>query len=89
MSRVFEAETKMIEFKREYTRNILKTVSAFSNFHDGEIIIGIDNDFKIIGVDDPVQVKLNLENVINDNIIPVTINSRKSIFWGKYPLFIR
>jgi ATP-dependent DNA helicase RecG len=70
MSRVFEAETKMIEFKREYTRNILKTVSAFSNFHDGEIIIGIDNDFKIIGVDDPVQMKLNLENAINDNIIP-------------------
>ena len=68
--RVYTAETKTIEFKREYTKSILKTVSAFSNFHDGEIIIGVDDDFNIIGVDDVVQIKLNLENAINDNITP-------------------
>ena len=70
MPKIFHGESKQIEFKREYTKNILKTVSAFSNYHDGEIIIGIDDDCKITGVADPVSVKLNLENAINDNIIP-------------------
>ena len=70
MSRIFNGETKAIEYKRQYTKNILKTVSAFSNFFDGEIVIGIDDDLNIIGVDNPVQMKLNIENAINDNIIP-------------------
>ena len=70
MPMILSGENRQIEFKREYTRNILKTVSAFSNYHDGEIIIGIDDDLNIIGVADPVSLKLNLENAINDNIIP-------------------
>ncbi len=70
MSRIIKGEGKQVEFKREYTRSILKTISAFSNYHDGEIIIGIDDDLNIVGVDDPIALKLNLENAINDNIVP-------------------
>lgn len=39
--------TKYIEFKERYSKTILKTVSAFSNYHDGIIIVGISDDYKV------------------------------------------
>lgn len=70
MDMVFKAETVNLEFKREFTKNILKTVSAYANYHDGEIIIGIDDDLNIVGVNDVVSLRLKLENSINDSISP-------------------
>lgn len=70
MDMVFKAETVKLEFKREFTKNILKTVSAYANYHDGEIIIGIDDDLNIVGVNDVVSLRLKLENSINDSISP-------------------
>lgn len=67
---VFKAETINLEFKREFTKNILKTVSAYANYHDGEVIIGIDDDLNIVGVNDAVSLRLKLENSINDSITP-------------------
>lgn len=66
----YNGETKYVEYKKEYTKSILKTISAMSNYHDGCIVIGIDDELQIVGVDNPKAVKLNLENAINDNIIP-------------------
>lgn len=66
----YSGETKYVEYKREYTKTILKTVSAMANYHDGYIVIGIDDNLKLVGVNNPKAVKLNLENSINDNIIP-------------------
>ncbi|MGD9475605.1 MAG: helix-turn-helix domain-containing protein [Eubacteriaceae bacterium] len=44
-------ENKYIEYKAVYTKTLLKTVSAFANYHDGVIIIGIDdNKFRKIGL---------------------------------------
>lgn len=63
-------ETKTMEYKKEYSKTILKTVSAFSNYYDGEIVIGIDDSLNIVGVEDPVSLKLSIENTINDSIIP-------------------
>ncbi len=65
-----DGETKYVEYKKEYTKSIFKTVSAMANYHDGLIVIGIDDDLHVIGVDEPRSVKLNLENAINDNILP-------------------
>ena len=66
----YNGETKYLEYKKEYAQSILKTVSAMSNYHDGYIVIGIDDDLHVVGVDNPKVVKLNLENAINDNILP-------------------
>lgn len=66
----YNSETKYVEYKKEYRRSILKTISAMSNYHDGYIIIGIDDNMQVVGVDNPKIVKLNLENAINDNILP-------------------
>ena len=66
----YDGESKYVEYKKEYTKSILKTVSAMANYHDGYVVVGIDDNLKVIGVDEPKSFKLYLENAINDNILP-------------------
>lgn len=63
-------ETRTLEYKAELTNSFLKTVSAFSNFGSGKIMFGIGDDGTVIGVDDPEQACLDIENRINDLISP-------------------
>ncbi|MDD2481797.1 MAG: RNA-binding domain-containing protein [Lutispora sp.] len=67
---ISNGETKTIEFKRQYTKSILKTVSAFANYHDGYIIIGVDDMANIIGIDEVPGMRLRIENAINEGIVP-------------------
>jgi len=70
MEELFLGENKYIEYKQIYTKNLLKTVSAFANYHDGIIVIGITDAIKVVGVQKPDEVRLKIENAINDNIEP-------------------
>jgi len=63
-------ESKYIEYKRDYSKTLLKTVSAYANYHDGHIIIGIDDYGKVIGVKNSDEVRLSIENSINDSLKP-------------------
>lgn len=63
-------ENKYVEFKSDYTKTLLKTISAFANYHDGIILIGIDDNRQLVGVKNADQMRLNLENTINDAIDP-------------------
>lgn len=60
-----------LEFKEEITKTFLKTVSAYSNYNDGEIIFGLDDDGNIIGLDSIKEECLRIENMINDSIDPI------------------
>lgn len=63
-------ETKTLEFKELITKSFLKTVSAFSNYDGGKIIFGIDDEGNIKGLTDLRKKCLDIENRINDNIVP-------------------
>ncbi|MCY7007043.1 putative DNA binding domain-containing protein [Fusobacterium simiae] len=63
-------ESREIELKLTITNTFLKTVSAFSNYNSGKIIFGVDDSGKIIGLKNMDEICLDLENKINDNIIP-------------------
>lgn len=63
-------ESRTLEYKSDLTNSFLKTVSAFSNFGTGKIIFGIADDGTIIGMDNPDQKCLDIENKINDAISP-------------------
>lgn len=63
-------ETKKLEIKSEITNTFLKTVSAFANYEGGRIIFGVSDDGKVIGLQDPAQSCLDIENKINDTIRP-------------------
>ena len=63
-------ETRILEFKETITNTFLKTVSAFSNYDGGEILFGVDDDGNIKGLSDVKQACLDIENKINDSILP-------------------
>ncbi len=64
-------ENSKLEYKKTVTRTFLKTVSAYANYGEGEIIFGIDDDENIVGIENPKKECLNIENMINDNISPM------------------
>ena len=63
-------ETRTLEFKETITNTFLKTVSAFSNYNGGTILFGVDDDGNVKGLSDVRQTCLDIENKINDSIIP-------------------
>ena len=64
-------ENRYIEFKREVNNTFLKTVSAFANYHDGEILFGVDDSGIVVGLEDPKAARLSIEHKINDCIEPI------------------
>ena len=46
-------ESLTVEYKREYIDDIKKTIIAFANTDGGELLIGVDDDGTVLGVDDP------------------------------------
>lgn len=63
-------ESRELELKSTITNTFLKTVSAFSNYNTGKIIFGVDDNGKIVGLENIEELCLDLENKINDNINP-------------------
>ncbi|MGN0362545.1 MAG: RNA-binding domain-containing protein, partial [Bilifractor sp.] len=63
-------ESRQLEFKSDVTNTFLKTVSAYANYDGGRIIFGMDDDGHVVGLQDPVQACLDIENRINDTIHP-------------------
>lgn len=67
---LMRTESKYLEFKAAYSTSIYKTVSAYANFHDGEIVLGIQDDGQIVGLEAIDDLRLTIENTINDVIQP-------------------
>lgn len=63
-------EGKTLEFKAKISNTFLKTVSAFSNFGDGTILFGVDDEGNVVGIEDIKKACLDIKNQINDNIRP-------------------
>lgn len=65
---MFESSTT--EFKKDYTDEIKKTVTAFANTSGGKIYIGIDDSGNVTGVNDSDEIILKCSNTIRDSIRP-------------------
>lgn len=63
-------ETANVDFKSEVNSSFLKTVSAFANGSGGEIRFGLADDGVCVGLSNPIQDALDIENRINDSITP-------------------
>lgn len=63
-------ENKYLELKQDITNTFLKTVSAYANYAGGEIKFGIDDSGKVIGIKNAEKKRIDIENKINDTIIP-------------------
>ena len=91
-------ETRTVEYKSEVTNTFLKTVSAFSNFGTGKILFGVSDDGLVLGIDNPDQKCLDIENKINDSILPkpdysISINRSSNVitlevYEGRYKPYL-
>ncbi len=63
-------ESDVLEYKQDLTKTFLKTVSAFGNFHDGDIIFGVADDLTVPGLDHPAQFAESVAHMINDSFTP-------------------
>ena len=63
-------ENRSLEFKSIVTNSFLKTVSAYSNFGEGKILFGVNDDGTICGVENAERICIDIENRINDSISP-------------------
>lgn len=85
-------EGKTIEFKRDLSsiKPILKTLVAFANTAGGTLLIGKDNDGRIIGINDVFSAEEKLSNVIADSIDPPLMPEIETAsFEGKTIIVIR
>lgn len=62
-----------LEFKSDISKTFLKTVSAYANYNEGEILFGVNDNGSPIGLDNAKNECLRIENMINDSIEPVPI----------------
>ncbi len=63
-------ENQNVEFKQEYVTDIRKEVIAFANAEGGLILVGIQKDGKVLGIDDTDEVMLKIVNSLKDSIAP-------------------
>lgn len=58
------------ELKRQFTKDIIKTVVAFGNTGGGKIYIGVTDEGDAIGLGNPDEELLQLTNAVRDGIKP-------------------
>ena len=53
-----QAEGKTLEFKRDLSspRPLLKTLVAFANTAGGRLVIGVDDQRRVVGIESPLDV---------------------------------
>ena len=68
MSKYIESE--IIELKSKYSDTICKEIVSFLNANGGQILIGVDNDGNVIGVDKVDETLRKISDVITTQIEP-------------------
>lgn len=70
--RVVEVESKTLEFKRDMSSPTkpLRTVVAFANSAGGCLVIGVNDDGSVSGVEDPLAEEERITSLIADRISP-------------------
>ena len=63
-------ESMTLDYKRQYTDDIKKTIIAFANTIGGDILIGVDDDGTVIGIADTDDTMLRVTNTARDAILP-------------------
>ncbi len=63
-------ETEKTELKRVYNSTLPKEIVAFLNSFDGAIYIGVEDNGKVLGVDNLDEVQKNIADIITTQILP-------------------
>ena len=67
-----QAENDRIELKASAELDtIAKVITAFINSHGGDLILGVDDNKNIIGLENAEQFAVNIQNYLTNNIVPI------------------
>lgn len=68
-----QGEGEQLEFKEVVRKDAIgKTICAFLNNGGGQLLIGISDDKKVVGVKMAARIQDELENYLNSEIVPET-----------------
>jgi len=73
LEEIKNGESKILEFKEKLPRNesIAKSIIAFSNTSGGKLIIGVNDDREVIGVEDDIfDLQDKISSIIYDSCYP-------------------
>lgn len=63
-------ESEVIELKAKYTDTICKDIVAFLNTDGGDVIIGVDDNGNVVGIDNVDETSQKISDIITDQIEP-------------------
>lgn len=63
-------ESEIVELKEVVVDDIKKEIIAFANCDGGKLYIGVRDDGKVVGIDNPDGVSLQISNMVRDSIKP-------------------
>lgn len=63
-------ESEILELKTKYTDTICKDIVAFLNTNGGDVIIGVDDNGNIVGLDNIDETSKKISDMITDQIEP-------------------
>jgi len=67
-------ESNRLEFKRELNDKLEKEIVGFLNYKEGGVLyIGVEDNGKIVGIDDVDSMQLRIADRIKNNILPSTL----------------
>ena len=76
-------EGKTLDFKRDLSSpaGVIKTVVAFANTAGGDVVVGVDDQRSVVGVEQPLDEEERLANLIADRIYPVVVADIEVVPW--------
>ena len=82
-------ENAYTEYKRELADGLEKEVVAFLNTLGGEILIGVEDNGEVVGVDDPDDISLKVADRLKNNISPSVIGLFQIDILGEQKKYIK
>ena len=82
-------ENAYTEYKRELTDGLEKEVVAFLNTLGGEILIGVEDNGEVVGIDDPDDISLKVADRLKNNISPSVIGLFQIDILGEQKKYIK
>jgi len=73
ISLIDTGENETVEFKSSFQKETIASLVAFANTMGGQVLIGVDDNGTIKGVDVNVETIQNYINIIKQNTIPAVI----------------
>lgn len=83
-------EGKRLEYKRDLSSPlpVMRALTAFANSAGGVLVLGVDDDRTVRGVEDPIALESRLVNMISDRIAPRLVPEIDIVPWRSTQLVV-